>query len=343
MLKTRDSQISHPFRMPGVILLAAVYSAPLLAWKNSPYPPYPHYYAPPAPAYYNNPYQQGYHTNYAPPNYYAGYYYPPQPGYYAPPYPYQVATETANPTTDDQASIPLKLIELSVTPATGQKETVEQPDISLKKQSFINRLLPFIEQENTRLDGVRDRLQQITQQLDQQQSISDKSKAWLKQLAQKYQIHGNPLTLSTAREELVQKIDIIPPSLTLAQAANESAWGQSRFATEANNLFGIWTYDEDKGLIPQSRDSEKTHLIRKFDHVGESVAYYMLTLNRHPAYQKLREIRQQLRDNQQVLEGHALAQGLEKYSALGEQYIQLIQDLIRQNAWTQLDETEPAA
>ena len=140
----------------------------------------------------------------------------------------------------------------------------------------------------------------------------------------------DPLTSKAARDELLGKIDIIPSSLALAQAANESAWGQSRFAQEANNLFGIWTYDKDKGLVPRNREQGKKHLVRIFDDVGESVRYYMHTLNSHPAYAGLREIREDLRASGLAIDGHKLAVGLEKYTAKGQQYIDLIQGLIRQ-------------
>ena len=132
-------------------------------------------------------------------------------------------------------------------------------------------------------------------------------------------------------------------SLVLVQVVNESVWGWSRFAQEVNNLFGIWTYDEDKGIKPLNREEGKTHLVRIFDDYGESVSYYMHTLNSHPAYRELREIRQQLRTSGQEIDGHKLAAGLEKYSARGQVYIELIRSLIRQNRWAQLDTANQSA
>ena len=201
----------------------------------------------------------------------------------------------------------------------------------------MEKLLPYIERENTRLKRLRKQAQQIIEQLDSNVQISDKTKVWLKKLAKKFRIKGNPVKDKQAREELLTRIDIIPSSLTLAQAATESAWGKSRFATEANNLFGIWTYDESKGLRPKNRDAEKKHLVRIFEHYGESVAYYMHTLNSHPAYKKLREIRQQHRSKKLAVNGLEMANGLHKYSARGDKYIQLIRKLIRQNEWAKLD------
>lgn len=350
-----------PFRLIAVGVLAwLVFGGPALAWQNNPYAPYAPYpnYAPPV---YFNPYPNQMVPNrmapvnyqqrpayaapvnynpYPQPNYYPGYYYPPQPRFAAPypaPAPASLNNSVVEPTVKNITSnSPDKAPQ-------DQSTQVSTPDVSTTKQEFIDELLPYIEQENQRLSQRRERASSIIQQLDSGADISEQSTSWLKKTAKRYRIDTNPVTDPEARQELLAKIDIIPASLTLAQAANESAWGRSRFATEANNLFGIWTYDESKGLVPENRDEDKKHLIRVFDHYGESVAYYMHTLNSHPAYDKLREIRQQQRNEQQLLDGHEMAEGLEKYSARGELYIRLIQDLIRQNQWAQLDDASPSA
>ncbi len=213
-----------------------------------------------------------------------------------------------------------------------------QPD----KQAFISQLLPYIRRENQRLLQQRKTLQQLFAQLARQQPLDARASAWLKKMAQRYRVKQNPLSNARARQQLLDKVDIIPPSLALAQAANESAWGQSRFATEANNLFGIWTYDQHKGVVPKQRAHNKKHLVRKFDHIGDSIAYYMHTLNSNPAYKKLRQLRRQARQQQRRPDGELLANGLALYSANGEKYIALIQQLIRQNEWAKLDNIESA-
>jgi Bax protein len=205
------------------------------------------------------------------------------------------------------------------------------------KQAFISTLLPHIEKENRRLLALRREVESLFDELDAGNSLGKQERKQVKELAKRYRVKLDPLTDEAAREELLRKIDIIPSSLSLAQAANESAWGQSRFAQEANNLFGIWTYDEDKGLVPRNREQGKKHLVRIFDDVGESVRYYMYTLNSHPAYTGMRETREDLRETGQAIDGHKLAAGLEKYSARGQQYIDIIQSLIRKNKWTRLD------
>ena len=205
------------------------------------------------------------------------------------------------------------------------------------KQAFISTLLPYIEKENRHLFVLRKDVESLFDKLDSGNSLGKQERKQIKELAKHYRVKVDPLTVEAAREELLRKIDIIPSSLSLAQAANESAWGQSRFAREANNLFGIWTYDKEKGLIPRNREQGKKHLVRIFDNVGESVRYYIHTLNSHPAYVGLRETREDLRTSGQTIDGHKLAAGLEKYSARGQQYIDTIRSMIRKNKWAQLD------
>ena len=222
---------------------------------------------------------------------------------------------------------------------SGSDKAGMPPDtaLSAQKQAFITMLLPHIEAENSRLMTLRREVVSLVDSIEAGAGLGQDSQQRLRKLAREYRIEGNPLTDSAARSELLRKIDTIPASLALAQAVNESAWGQSRFALEANNLFGIWTYDEDKGLEPLRREKGKTHLVRIFDDYHDSVRYYMYTLNSHPAYSELRRIRQQLRDANSAVDGHQLAEGLEKYSAKGRAYIELIQVLISKNRWVLLD------
>ncbi|MDJ0741626.1 MAG: glucosaminidase domain-containing protein [Gammaproteobacteria bacterium] len=196
------------------------------------------------------------------------------------------------------------------------------------KAAFVARLRPLIDAENARLAGLRRSLLQWLGRLDAGQRLTDDQSARVVALATRYRVDGNPLDEHRARDALRDKIDQIPASLALAQAANESAWGKSRFAREGNNLFGIWTFDESKGMVPRGREAGKKHLVRKFDDEAGSVRYYMFTLNSHPAYAELREIRATLRARGLPLDGLALAAGLTAYSAKGEHYVRLIRDLI---------------
>jgi len=132
------------------------------------------------------------------------------------------------------------------------------------------------------------------------------------------------------RDEYYKRIDRIPASLALAQAALESGWGKSRFAKEANNLFGHWTYS-GVGLLPQNRTIEKSHMIRVFSSLQKSVNAYMLNLNTNDAYTKFREKRYQAHLNGKLYGGMEAAKTMINYSELKEGYIKMIKEMIEQN------------
>ena len=222
-------------------------------------------------------------------------------------------------------------------PRDKSRETSQQTNTEQTKQQFIQKLIPLIQKENRRLQQLRSEVSGLVESLNRGQSLKKPERERLASLAKQYRLKGDPLKDRTARNDLVQRIDIIPVSLALAQAATESGWGRSRFAREGKNLFGIWTYDKSKGLVPKQRTEGKTHLVRKFASLGESVRYYMHNLNSHPAYAELRRIRGEKRETGVALSGMDLAKGLESYSAQGERYIRLIQRVIQQNELALLD------
>lgn len=132
------------------------------------------------------------------------------------------------------------------------------------------------------------------------------------------------------KDEFYKRIDIIPPSLALAQSALESGWGKSRFAREANNLFGHWTYS-GVGLMPQNRAIGKTHLVRIFSSLQKSVSGYMLNLNTNDAYKDFREKRMEARITGKYFGGIEASETMINYSELKKEYIKMIQDMIEQN------------
>ena len=138
-------------------------------------------------------------------------------------------------------------------------------------------------------------------------------------------------------DELLVRVDIIPVSLALAQAANESAWGTSRFAREGNNIFGQWCFDEGCGLVPGQRADDASHEVRSFSSVEASVRAYFRNLNTNPTYEYLRELRAQMRMKGKPLDSRALAQGLLRYSERGHVYISELYDIIRVNDLLALD------
>jgi Bax protein len=124
---------------------------------------------------------------------------------------------------------------------------------------------------------------------------------------------------------------VIPPSLVLAQAANESAWGTSRFARRGNNLFGQWCFSQGCGLVPRGRVEGASHEVASFSSPYRSVRSYIQNLNRHPTYQLLRDIRLKARNRDDIASGPSLAAGLLGYSERGEDYVEEIRNMIRHN------------
>jgi Bax protein len=137
---------------------------------------------------------------------------------------------------------------------------------------------------------------------------------------------------------LYRRIDSTPASLALAQAANESGWGTARFAVKGNNYFGLWCWSSDCGLVPNERKEGASHEVSTFKTPVDSVKYYMQTLNSHPAYKTLRDLRLDARTNTTPLTGTLLAGGLLSYSERGEAYIKELRAMIRVNNLGQFDQ-----
>ena len=132
------------------------------------------------------------------------------------------------------------------------------------------------------------------------------------------------------------RMDIIPVSLALAQAANESGWGTSRFALEGNALFGQWTWSK-KGISPKNKDPNQSHKILQFQVLKASVRAYKNNLNTHNAYQEFREARAKLRQEEVLINGLELTKYLKKYAADGEKYVAILNDIIERNSLTDFD------
>jgi len=155
----------------------------------------------------------------------------------------------------------------------------------------------------------------------------------LNELATKYRLK-KPAKI----EDLLTVIDILPPSLVLAQAANESNWGRSRFADDFNKYFGIWCFSKGCGTVPKQRDANANHEVANFNSLKACIDYYVLTINRNYAYQNLRLIRKVHRDTLKPITGIALAEGLTNYAFPGDEYISSIQSVIRYNQLERYDQ-----
>jgi len=132
------------------------------------------------------------------------------------------------------------------------------------------------------------------------------------------------------------RMDIVPVSIALAQAANESGWGTSRFALEGNALFGQWTWSK-KGIKPKNQDPNQSHKVLQFQILKASVKAYKNNLNTHNAYKEFRQVRAQLREQGKQIIGLDLTQYIKNYAAIGEKYVAIIEDIIELNSLTDFD------
>jgi len=204
-------------------------------------------------------------------------------------------------------------------------------DAKDKKKQFFDFIRPIVEAENKKVLINREKLLILEQQFSKDKSMRSKDEKWVKNLAKIYKVRIDSLDDQSAWTSLKHRVDVVPVPLALAQSANESSWGTSRFAQQGNNLFGQWCFIEGCGLVPARRNKGATHEVASFSSVDESVAYYILNLNTLMAYQPLRTIRKEHREEGKDLTASALAAGLINYSERGEDYVQDIKTLIRIN------------
>ncbi|VFQ47340.1 glucosaminidase domain-containing protein [Desulfoluna butyratoxydans] len=201
------------------------------------------------------------------------------------------------------------------------------PVVAEKKEAFFSYMRPIVIAENNAILTLRRQL--IL--LHEAEALGPEESTWLSELATLYRLSPFSAQTPEDRESLLARVDIIPLSLALAQAANESAWGTSRFAREGNNLFGQWVFGKGKGMVPKNRTEGASHEVARFDTVAESVRSYLHNLNTLWAYKPLRDIRREQRTMGVEPDGESLAAGLVRYSSRGEAYIREIQQLIRTN------------
>ncbi|MBK1726727.1 glucosaminidase domain-containing protein, partial [Halorhodospira neutriphila] len=201
--------------------------------------------------------------------------------------------------------------------------------VEQRKEVFFRVLTPIVLAENARLREARGFVQRSAGRLDE---LSADEQRRLEALAAYYGVErdGEGFT-----ERLLRRLDEVPVSLALAQAANESGWGTSRFTREGNNLFGEWTWTEE-GLVPQQREAGKSHRVRIFPSLKASVRSYLHNLNTHRAYAGFRERRAAMRERGEPLDGAALAGGLKAYSERGSAYIEELRAMIRHNGLERL-------
>ncbi len=213
-------------------------------------------------------------------------------------------------------------------PTPAPKEHKATSAQAIKKQQFFARLRPIVMAENARL--ARDR-QRILHLKKRKAWLSGADRRWLMDLATRYRMPAFDLHKEEDWQTLLRRVDEIPVELVLAQAANESAWGTSRFARMGNNYFGQWCYRKGCGIVPRHRAPGAKHEVARFDSIEASVASYMHNLNTLGAYRTLRLLRAQARARGEEPQAEQLAEGLVHYSARGEAYVRTLQAMIRHN------------
>ena len=200
------------------------------------------------------------------------------------------------------------------------KDLKEIQSVKLKKETFIKIVLPLIVAENEKILDDRFKLKEITAR----KSTNDDEKQWLRQKFLEYKVKKGSI------EELETRMDIIPTSIALAQAAKESGWGTSRFALEGNAIFGQWTWN-GTGIEPLLKDKSKNHKILRFPILRASVKAYQNNLNTHKGYVKFRDKRKNLREKNKKINGLALTKTLENYAQDGGEYIKILAQIIVEN------------
>jgi uncharacterized FlgJ-related protein len=226
-------------------------------------------------------------------------------------------------------------------PDTWRERSAKDLSVEDKKKLFFRVIAPIVLRINELILEDRVRAKQLTERLAQGQSVSPGDQAWLTELAVKYKVlesTGERLDRDSFAE-LLMRVDVVPPSLSLAQAANESGWGTSRFAEEGNALFGQWSWG--KGLKPTEQRTREfgDQRIATFGSTGQAAYAYALNLNTEHAYRDLRLKRAALRRQGLRISGTVLAKTLVHYSERGQGYVSDLTALIREN---RLDDADDA-
>jgi Bax protein len=204
-------------------------------------------------------------------------------------------------------------------------------NVKEQKKAFVEVMLPLIQQENNKIKDLRKKIIEIFK--DPYYLMNPKKVAFLAKVAKIYKIKD-----ITDKEAFLKKINTIPASLALAQAAIESGWGKSRFVREANNIFGHWEYS-NKGLAPKSRyeNIDINYTIKIFPSLEASITAYMRNLNRNPAYQQFRDLREKYVKEHKKFTGTAAAGTMINYSQKKEEYIKLLKNMIKTNRFDKYD------
>lgn len=203
-----------------------------------------------------------------------------------------------------------------------------------RKRLFIRTMLPLILRANEEVRRERAELQRIADRREAGKPLDSETQDFLDRMKAVYADEDADL------DELLRRVDTVPASLALAQAAEESGWGTSRFVREGNAVFGQRTFTGTGGLVPLRRERDETHRVRSFSHVQASVAAYLFNLNTHPAYAGFRAERARLRAAGKDMDSCDLVARLKRYSERGTAYISTIRTIIKVNKLRQFDQAK---
>ena len=204
-------------------------------------------------------------------------------------------------------------------------------DTKMKKKAFFDFMRPIIQSENKKVAKSRERLLNISVLIDNGEILSKSDREWIAMIADKYRINMPTIDDEEAWKLLKLRVDTVPFRLALAQSANESSWGTSRFVKQGLNFFGEWCFTKNCGIVPLKRTKGLTHEVSSFKSVNESVASYIRNLNRVEMYKPLRVLRLEMRNNKKPLTAHKLAAGLVGYSERKHAYVDEIRVMIKHN------------
>ena len=208
--------------------------------------------------------------------------------------------------------------------------------LSNSKKIFVKTLLPLISYQNQNILLERSKLETIKVFLDNNKTLPKLDLIFLERISKKYKLKTNNKPKYQIVNQLLDLVDIIPSSIVLAQAANESGWGNSRFAREFNALFGEYTYDFSKGVVPLQRKEGEKYLVKSFDSIDKSVQSYFNNLNSHYAYADFREVRKIMREQNNFSNIKLLVSKLDSYAA-DKNYTEIINLIIEANKLNQFN------
>jgi len=209
--------------------------------------------------------------------------------------------------------------------------------INERKELFVNTLLPIIYVENQKILEERKKILDWWRKSNGENFSREFWPSWLFELSEKYNSSDSNLG------NLLIKVDIVPISVALAQAAIESGWGTSRYLREGNAIYGQYTFNKRKGIVPKNIEKGKKFYIKKFSNLSDSTRSYLKNINTHRAYEKFRQERKKLRMNGDFLSGKVLSNYLESYSERRKEYVNDVRNLIESNNFMKFDYSKNSA